>query len=167
MKNPHLSWLDMFPSPRLRDNFIEYQEILDVWDLCYDLFGDLIGNYTHISPASVIRCCLIVWGEPWNEENWEITPGFLRKWAWLLKGCETLIESSNRWRAKRGEAPLQLKVDLGLGNTTRDESTFALEHKVVEDWQDSLLVIFSTSFAHVAPHSHKHNLQDITQHPQR
>ena len=150
MKNPHLPWLDMFPSPRLRDNFIEYQETLDAWDLCYDLFGDLIGNYTHISPAFVMsvasmsrsmddtaedylgdvsanRCCLIVWGEPWNEENWEITPGFLRKWAWLLKGCETLIESSNRWRAKRGEAPLQLDVDLDLGNTTRDESSFALE----------------------------------------
>ena len=157
MKNPHLSWLDMFPSPRLRDNLIEYQETLDSWDLCYDLFGELIGNYTHISPPSVTsvasmsrsmdgtagdysddvsakRCCLIVWGEPWNEENWEITPGFLRKWAWLLQkwawllqGCETLIQSSNRWRAKRGEEPLQLEVNLDLGNTKRDEITFTLE----------------------------------------
>lgn len=189
MKNPHLSWLDMFPSPRLRDNLIEYQETLDAWDLCYDLFGELIGNYIHESPASVTsgasmsrsidgtaedylddvsaeRCCLIVWGEPWNEGNWEITPRFLRKWAWLLTGCEALIESSNRWRAKRGEGPLQLEVDLDLGDIMRDESTFTLKNKVVEDWQDSLIGLFSNSFSQVGPQKHKHSLQDITQHLQ-
>lgn len=188
-KNPHLSWLDMFPSAHLRDNLIEHQSTLDVWDFCYDLFGDLIGNYTPASASvssiarsgnemdedysddvSAGRCCLIVWGEPWAEENWEITPRFLRKWASLLEGCETLIESSNGWRVKRGEEPLQLGVDLDLQSLETDESTFNFkvslwvlfrrficthplqqrirEHK--EPWQDSLLFLCSTAFSQVA-----------------
>lgn len=142
----------------MRDNIIEHQETLDPWDLGYDLFGDLISNDPHISPAfvpsvalmsgsmdgaaedysegfSAERCCLIVWGEPWNEGNWEVTPAFLRKWAWLLKGCAALVESSNRWRAKTGEGPLLLEVDLEPGTAMRDESTFVLKVRLcMPDW---------------------------------
>jgi hypothetical protein len=49
---------------------------------------------------------LIVWGEPWDTDSWELTPGFVRKWPWLLRDCEDLITCSNRWRAKRCEEPL-------------------------------------------------------------
>jgi len=49
---------------------------------------------------------LIVWGESWDAANWEITPGFVKKWPWLLRDCEDLIACSNRWRAKRFEEPL-------------------------------------------------------------
>ena len=55
------------------------------------------------------RRCLIVWGEPWDTSGWEVTPGFVRKWTWALKGCEELIETSNRWRAARGEDPIRLR----------------------------------------------------------
>ncbi|CZR67244.1 uncharacterized protein PAC_17143 [Phialocephala subalpina] len=48
----------------------------------------------------------VVWGEPWDVNSWEVTPGFLNKWGWTLEGCEELIHSSNRWRAKRDEEPL-------------------------------------------------------------
>lgn len=48
----------------------------------------------------------IVWGDPCQKENWEATPGFLRKWAWAIDGCEQLIEASNHWRLHRGEAAL-------------------------------------------------------------
>lgn len=53
---------------------------------------------------------LILWGEPYRAENWEATPGFLRKWAWAVQGCDDLIESSNRWRSLRGEEPLLFSV---------------------------------------------------------
>lgn len=52
------------------------------------------------------RKCLINWGEPCRVENWEVTPGFLRKWGWTLEGCEDLIQASNYWRALRDEKPL-------------------------------------------------------------
>ena len=197
----------MFPSPRLRDNIIEHQATLDIWDLCYDLYGDLICIYTHVSAAantsitsisssldattegdldavSPERCCLIVWGEPWTENSWEITPGFLRKWAWLLNRCDTLIESSNRWRAKRDEEPLENELDLGLGNRSRNQSIYALEvcgcmplwHFVFADCYYSIRSwkIGRTHFSlrsqrlKVVLKSHhiiKHRLPDITQHP--
>ena len=51
---------------------------------------------------------LIVWGEPHEMRSWELTPGFLAKWAWEVEGCEELIEMSNYWRMQRGEEPMQL-----------------------------------------------------------
>jgi hypothetical protein len=50
---------------------------------------------------------LIIWGEPYQAEAWEATPGFLRKWAWAVVGCEELIASTNRWRGMRGEGPVR------------------------------------------------------------
>ena len=41
-----------------------------------------------------------------NTFLWEATPGFVRKWAWVLENCHQLIDSTNRWRAKRDEKPL-------------------------------------------------------------
>lgn len=55
---------------------------------------------------------LIVWGESWDFESWEVTPGFVRKWPWLLRDCEDLIACSNRWRAKRCERPLMYPSSL-------------------------------------------------------
>jgi hypothetical protein len=49
------------------------------------------------------RRCFINWGNPWSVDNWEVTPGFIRKWAWALEGCDDLIRASNRWRAMRHE----------------------------------------------------------------
>jgi hypothetical protein len=51
---------------------------------------------------------LIIWGEPYQAEAWEATPGFLRKWAWAVVGCEELVASTNRWRAMRGEGPVRV-----------------------------------------------------------
>ncbi|KAL2843259.1 hypothetical protein BJX68DRAFT_278096 [Aspergillus pseudodeflectus] len=50
---------------------------------------------------------LIIWGEPYQAEAWEATPGFLRKWAWAVVGCDELIASTNRWRGLRGEGPVR------------------------------------------------------------
>lgn len=53
---------------------------------------------------------MLIWGEPWRIDGWEVTEGFLRKWGWLLKGCDEMIEASNRWRGLRGEEPLVVEV---------------------------------------------------------
>jgi hypothetical protein len=127
MSIPHASWLNMFPWPRFRDNLIVHESVFDACELLYDLFGDLIA-YNNIPPdkpdfdISISKLCedgndvyarrrgLIVWGASWDSEGWEVTQGFIGKWAWLLKGCEELIEVSNRWRAKRNEGPLCSEV---------------------------------------------------------
>lgn len=117
----HSSWFNMFPHPRIRDNLIFNEGLFDPYDFCNDIFGELIaGRQSKVSsPESNSsmedtddevtnkRRGLIVWGEPWDVEGWEVTPGFVKKWKWTLEGCEDLIAASNRWRAKRNEGPLE------------------------------------------------------------
>ncbi len=55
------------------------------------------------------RQSLILWGEPHLKESWEATPGFLRKWVWVVDGCEEFIRSTNHWRKERGEEELRLE----------------------------------------------------------
>ena len=40
----------------------------------------------------------------------QISEGFARKWAFLLKGCGDLIKSTNRWRKVRGEKRLIVEM---------------------------------------------------------
>jgi hypothetical protein len=129
MTHPHSSWINMFPFPRFRKNLIEFEGVFDAHDLCNDLFGDIFtGSAVMCSESSVAltpktfeecsdsdeetiaagRRGLIAWGEPWDINGWEPTPGFVKKWAWLLNGCNDMIESGNRWRVKRNEEPLPL-----------------------------------------------------------
>lgn len=63
---------------------------------------------------------LIVWGEPHDTHSWEATPGFLTKWAWVMEGCEELVEISNRWRMRRGEEPMRLSI-LGSWSLVRHQ----------------------------------------------
>ncbi|ODM22436.1 hypothetical protein SI65_00024 [Aspergillus cristatus] len=91
----HHPWLDLFPLPRMRDNMIELGDALDEYQLCEDLMG--FWN-THQNDSM-----LVVWGDPWDPRNWEVTEQFLRKWSWLIKGCPELIWSTNYWRHQRGE----------------------------------------------------------------
>ncbi|CAG8910152.1 unnamed protein product [Penicillium egyptiacum] len=95
---PHHPWLDLFPFPRMRDNLISSSDYFDDEELCRDLMGFWD---THDSRATLLVC-----GEPHNPRNWEVTPGFLMKWGWLLRGCSELVASSNRWRANPGKRPL-------------------------------------------------------------
>ncbi|KAB2099239.1 hypothetical protein AG0111_0g12566 [Alternaria gaisen] len=133
----HSSWINLFPFPSLRDNFIMHEERLDHWDLLDDLVGELMGNIPtqerRGTPAAIAlsdpktapeqpvaavgndddgvtagRRGLIVWGEPHVKQNWEATLEFLKKWSWAVQGCDDLLASSNRWRLARGEEPLSL-----------------------------------------------------------
>ncbi|KAG4442510.1 hypothetical protein IFR05_002010 [Cadophora sp. M221] len=116
----HSSWINMFPFPALRDNLIKAEKDFDHEDLCFDLFGEMfvcraierLSKEVRVEEdeleddVTARRKGLIIWGEPWDVNSWEATPGFVRKWAWLLMNNHDLIESTNRWRAKRDEKPL-------------------------------------------------------------
>ncbi|KAJ5521426.1 hypothetical protein N7527_005541 [Penicillium freii] len=103
---PHHPWLDFFPFHNMRDNLIALQDHIDDEDLCHDLMAFWDTRNTGAT--------LLVWGPSWEPENWEVTPAFLLKWGFLLKGCEELVMNTNRWRAKRGERPLDWKTTLAL-----------------------------------------------------
>ncbi|KAK0118714.1 hypothetical protein ONS95_007600 [Cadophora gregata] len=121
----HSSWINMFPFPAIRDNLIRAEKDFDHEDLCYDLFGEMFissplnfiskevqpGDEEFEDDITARRKGLIIWGEPWDASSWEVTPGFARKWAWVLENCHQLIESTNRWRAKRDEKPLDYYLD--------------------------------------------------------
>ncbi|KAH7380024.1 hypothetical protein BKA66DRAFT_131948 [Pyrenochaeta sp. MPI-SDFR-AT-0127] len=99
----HHPWVDLFPWPKLRDNLLqafEHPEICDEDELCHDICD--LSN-----PEG--QPMLIVWGSPWDPRNWEVGTNFLSKWAWLLSGCEEIINATNYWRLKRGEKPLTSK----------------------------------------------------------
>ncbi|SPN97313.1 uncharacterized protein DNG_00827 [Cephalotrichum gorgonifer] len=97
----HHPWIDLLPFPRFRDNTILGIEagLLDEDELCMDI-SELPDTVKDRNPT------LIVWGEPWNCRAWEVTPDFLRKWGWLLRGCPEILEATNYWRMTRGEKKL-------------------------------------------------------------
>lgn len=99
----HHTWIDLFPSPIIRDNLLKRGNDWDDEELCTDIMGFWEGNST--GPNG-----LIVWGEPSDPSNWEVTEGFIRKWGWVVKGCGEVLRATNYWRAKRGEEPLYFPV---------------------------------------------------------
>ncbi|KAL4922907.1 hypothetical protein BDW62DRAFT_172012 [Aspergillus aurantiobrunneus] len=90
----HHPWLDFFPFPRIRDNLVNAGDF-DDHPLCLDIMG--FWNVTDEA------CGLLVWGEPTDPHNWEVSENFLRRWPWVVAGCPELLESTNRWRSSRGE----------------------------------------------------------------
>ncbi|KAM5371730.1 hypothetical protein ACJZ2D_007795 [Fusarium nematophilum] len=100
---PHHPWVDLFPLPKMRDNFLvaitssfSQEEEQRLWDDLIEAGGQ--KDWTG----------MIVWGEPWDPKNWEVTVPFLQRWGWLLDGCPQILKSTNLWRRKRGEKPLAL-----------------------------------------------------------
>jgi hypothetical protein len=100
-------WIHALPFPTFRDNLIicSSSEACDFKDLAQDL-GE--GLYKGFDDAE--RRGLLVWGNPWSGQDWEISDGFVKKWGFLLKGCWDVIEATNRWRELRGEKRLVLEV---------------------------------------------------------
>ncbi|KAK6832076.1 hypothetical protein RU639_002574 [Aspergillus parasiticus] len=98
---PHHPWLDFFPFPNMRDNLIAVQDEIDDEELCHDLMA-----FWDTRNAGAM---LLVWGPSWVPGNWEMTPAFVKKWGFLLGGCEELLQSTNSWRVKRGERPLSMR----------------------------------------------------------
>lgn len=106
---PHHPWLDFFPTPEMRDNLLRAGDSFDEEQLCADLVG--------LCTAQAPRTGLIVWGEPSNPHSWEATEGFVKNWGWVLKGCREIIESTNHWRAQRGEKRLRFDISVPPSST--------------------------------------------------
>ncbi|KAL1966186.1 hypothetical protein VTN77DRAFT_4738 [Rasamsonia byssochlamydoides] len=94
----HHPWIDPFPIPSVRDVLLQMQDQYDDMELCGDLFGHL--------GAQTGQPGLILWGESWDPYGFEVTEQFARKWGWMFTRCTEIFQSTNYWRAKRGEEPL-------------------------------------------------------------
>jgi len=97
----HHPWLDLFPIPRMRDNLLIALGFLSPEDE-QQLFDDVMES----GGGKNEWTGLLVWGEPWDPQSWEVSIPFLQRWSWLLKGCPEIISSTNRWRRRRGERPI-------------------------------------------------------------
>ncbi len=74
-----------------------------------ELWDDLLGGWKEGRDEVDLKG-MIVWRDPWDWRGWELTEGFVKKWGFLLMGCEEAIEPTNSWRAARGEPPLEIEL---------------------------------------------------------
>ncbi|KAK4198614.1 hypothetical protein QBC40DRAFT_90896 [Triangularia verruculosa] len=83
---PHKGWIDSVPFPRLRDNLIMYQDVYDTAEFYSDMVNG--GSQGYQDDECAVLC------DPWGEEGWELSEGFVRKWSPLLEGCEILVRTT-------------------------------------------------------------------------
>lgn len=102
---PHEFWVDIIPHAQWRDNMILAAATYDQDDMCVDIVGGLWEGFSDND-----RRGLIAWSDPWDVNGWEVSEGFWGKWGWLLKGCNEVMEATNRWRALRGDEPLIIEL---------------------------------------------------------
>ncbi|CAG9983015.1 unnamed protein product [Clonostachys byssicola] len=103
---PHGAWIDCLPHPTWRDNFIRALGTFDEQDLASDIAGWLSKGTGVIEPG---MRGLIVWSPPWHHTGWEVSEGFMEKWGWSVRGCEEILDATNKWREVRGEPPLKVE----------------------------------------------------------
>ncbi|KAI1864637.1 hypothetical protein JX265_008361 [Neoarthrinium moseri] len=101
LRTKHHPWLDLFPLPKMRDNLLMAASVLKAEDE-QRLFDDVMES----GGSGNEWAGLVVWGEPWHPQSWEISGPFLRNWGWLVRGCPEIIVSTNYWRGQRGEKPI-------------------------------------------------------------
>ncbi|KAJ5939761.1 hypothetical protein N7466_002895 [Penicillium verhagenii] len=101
----HHPWIDLMPMRSFRDVLLNNMDQYDEDDFCGDLHGQ-VGASNGIG--------LIVWGEAWDPNAYEISEAVFRKWSWLVEKCPELIRTSNYWRRKRGEKPLRVERPVGF-----------------------------------------------------
>ncbi|XXG97292.1 hypothetical protein Hte_003588 [Hypoxylon texense] len=104
-RTAHDVWIDIFPWANMRDNLILNRGKFDEDELCMYVIGGLFEGFDEVETRG-----LIIWGEPWSETGWEVSEGFAAKWSFLLKGCNALVEATNRYREARGEERLIIDV---------------------------------------------------------
>ncbi|EEA19245.1 hypothetical protein TMatcc_010199 [Talaromyces marneffei ATCC 18224] len=104
---PHEDWVDIIPHPRWRDNVLLALGTFDEDELWSDTIGGLFEGFPQ---SEIERRGVIVWSPPWDICGWEITEGFWKKWGFLMKGCEDILDVTNYWRRQRGEEPLVFEV---------------------------------------------------------
>ena len=101
----HEPWIDIIPHPQFRDNLIRATGAFNEDELWSDTIGGLFEGFADIEQRGVV-----LWCNPWNASGWEVSEGFWLKWGWLLRGCFDALETTNQWRAIRGESSLVFDV---------------------------------------------------------
>lgn len=102
---PH--WIDIAPHPVMRDNLIKHLGKFNAHGLWLDIVGGLFEGF---SGDEMETQGLVMWERPWSWEGWELSEGFVKKWGWMLEGCEELMQATNRWRERRGEERITLEL---------------------------------------------------------
>lgn len=124
MRLNHFSWIDCIPCSIMRENLISHEFNFSHVDFLRDLVGTLInldlfkapfltvtihdGNVSGGLETVAAGSGLILWGEPYLIDSWEITPDFLQKLGWTIMNFPELVNSTNYWRMSRGKTPLLL-----------------------------------------------------------
>lgn len=104
---PHDKWIDLIPHPVLRDNMIRAAGTFDDGELCRDTIG---GLYEGFADSEIEHRGIVMWSPPWLPSSWEISEGFARKWGWTMKGCQEIVDATNRRRRERGQDPIMVEV---------------------------------------------------------
>ena len=110
---PHHAEIDVLPFPRIRDNALLAAGDYGEFELCMSILGLDSWAFSmgeRDRTTDMTSTGILVWGDPWNAGNWEVSEGFAKKWQWLLRGCIELLDSTNYWRLQRGEQPLILEL---------------------------------------------------------
>ncbi|KAI5461816.1 hypothetical protein BGZ63DRAFT_509390 [Mariannaea sp. PMI_226] len=131
---PHAGWVDLIPSPRMRDNLILALEKCHIDEDAFmmDLLGEALhtvcfggereddenlsettgnDNPTTSTPEEDGpggEPGLISWSDPWEVTGWEVTGLFAKKWGFLLEGCQDIVRATNSWREVRDEDPITI-----------------------------------------------------------
>ncbi|KAF2767960.1 alpha/beta-hydrolase [Teratosphaeria nubilosa] len=97
--------IDTLPNSRLRYNILHAIAIgqLDATSLSRSIRAS--GALRERSEEGPQRLGLVVWREPELLASWELSEDFIRRFAFLLQGCEDLLVVTNAWRSRRGERP--------------------------------------------------------------
>lgn len=94
----HHPWIDILPLPEVRDSILRICGTPEEDELNIDLVD--VEENDREKPH------LVIWGDHSDPWAWEATIPFLRKWGWLVRDCQTLLDSTNYWRERRGDKRL-------------------------------------------------------------
>ncbi|KAI6081673.1 hypothetical protein F4821DRAFT_248741 [Hypoxylon rubiginosum] len=124
---PHHPWIDLLPWPILRDRILHLSVIDSIEEV--NICHDIVEFDATQSPSE--KPGLIIWGSPWDPRGWEASPAFLRKWGWIVDGCEEILEGTNYWREKRGEKKLLFPIRRDVREVRGDNAQRDVRDSVV------------------------------------
>ena len=99
---PHDPIIDIIPHARLRYNVLRAIALgqLDVEAFVSSLRA---SGALECVAGTWMRVGVVVWHSPEVLGSWEVGEAFVRRFGFLLQGCEDLLAASNGWRGRRGE----------------------------------------------------------------
>ncbi len=94
--------IDTIPHARLRFNILRGISTGRIDSVAFSRSIRASGALEELS-GSWQRGGVVVWSSPEQVSSWELSEPFLRRWSFLLQGCEDLIAATNAWRGRRNE----------------------------------------------------------------